>query len=398
MGPTERALSQLGAAVGAARDEELRELRVPEQAERLVSGALRRKRWRRAAAYGSLPVVALALLLLLVLSPRGLSFEVGGAGAGRTKAWISAQAEPLPVSFSDGSVLLLEPEARGRVMELGDSGARFVLEQGKLSASVVHREASSWTVVAGPFEVRVTGTRFDVQWTPAAESFELRLLEGSVQVTGPSLGSGRAVRAGESLVVALRERAVDPSPARPAASSLTPEPRPAAPSLEAPAAAPSSRRADTLPALRALSVAGDYAELMRIAEASGFTELCLRAGPADLMLLADAARLSGKTERAAQALGLLRDRFARHPSAATAAFLLGRIALERDGAAARAARWFETYLDEQPSGPLAGDALIRLSECRATLGDADGARSAARRYLTAHPQGPHAERARRLGD
>ena len=65
---------------------------------------------------------------------------------------------------------------------------------------------------------------------------------------------------------------------------------------------------------------------------------------------------------ARDALQALRRRFPGDPRARTAAFLLGRIALdlEHDPAGARA--WFSTYLSEAPAGPLAGDARRRLDE------------------------------------
>ena len=40
-----------------------------------------------------------------------------------------------------------------------------------------------------------------------------------------------------------------------------------------------------------------------------------------------------------------------------------------------AASWFETYLREQPSGPLMGDAFGRLMEARLRAGDATRARA-----------------------
>jgi TolA-binding protein len=116
------------------------------------------------------------------------------------------------------------------------------------------------------------------------------------------------------------------------------------------------------------------------------------------MLLADAARLSGAAEPARDALLSLRQRFAQEPRAATAAFLLGRIFFDQLHDAARAARWFGVYLDEQPQGELAGDALSRLAEAKALSGDRAGARQAARRYLQSHPQGPQAERAKLLAE
>jgi TolA-binding protein len=275
----------------------------------------------------------------------------------------------------------------------------------------VHRAAARWSVVAGPFEVQVTGTRFDLSWSLADEAFELTSLEGAVIVSGPSLGTGQALASGQSLRVALREgggaRAAETSatpsaapsaaePASPAASAVTRRGRASSPEGSSASARPAEAPGMTSRELRALSAAGRYAELLEQAERQGFSELCASASAADLLLLADAARFSGRAERAQQALLALRGRFARDARARTAAFLLGRVAFERGDADAEAARWFEVYLDEEPSGSLAGDALIRLAECRGRSGDPSAARDAAQRYLSLYPDGPHAERARRL--
>jgi TolA-binding protein len=410
---SERALRRLAATLAAARDVELSDLAVPQAAERLILGAQKRALRRLALRRSALPALlaALALAAFLLLRPRALSFEVGAESPGHAGAWISAEAEAVPLVFSDGSRLTLHTKARGRVLEIDRAGARFVLEQGTLSLAVVHRAAARWSVVAGPFEVQVTGTRFDVSWSLAAESFELTSLEGAVIVTGPSLGTGRALASGQSLRVALREGAG----AAAAETSATPSAAPSAAELPSPAAsavtrrgrasAPKAASASGQPAqapdttsreLRALSAAGRYAELLEQAERQGFSELCAGASAADLLLLADAARFSGRAERAREALLALRGRFARDARARTAAFLLGRVAFERGDADAEAARWFEIYLSEEPNGSLAGDALIRLAECRRRSGDASASRDAARRYLSLYPDGPHVERARRL--
>ena len=88
----------------------------------------------------------------------------------------------------------------------------MVLEDGAISAAVVDRDASSWHVAAGPFTVLVTGTKFDVRWSPAEQALALDIHEGSVTVLGPSLGVlGRRVAPGESIrfTAAPKRDAVD---------------------------------------------------------------------------------------------------------------------------------------------------------------------------------------------
>ena len=81
---------------------------------------------------------------------------------------------------------------------------------------------------------------------------------------------------------------------------------------------------------------------------------------------------------------MLRQRFPGSTSAATGAFSLGRLAFEERHA----------YRDEQPSGPLMGDAFGRLMEARDRSGDRLAARRDAEAYLKRFPGGPYAGIAR----
>jgi TolA-binding protein len=104
------------------------------------------------------------------------------------------------------------------------------------------------------------------------------------------------------------------------------------------------------------------------------------------MGLARAARLAGRLDISKAALLSCRRRFAGTQDAAMAAYLLGRSA-----AAAEAARWFATYLTEQPNGPLAREANGRLMEAQFGSGQREAARAQARAYLLRYPAGPHAD-------
>jgi TolA-binding protein len=112
-------------------------------------------------------------------------------------------------------------------------------------------------------------------------------------------------------------------------------------------------------------------------------------------LLGESARLTGHTDDARLAYQAVRRRFAGSPEAAQAAFNLGRLEA-RGGKKGASAGWFETYLKEQPSGPLAQAALGRLLEARVELGDTRAARDTARSYLERYPAGPHADEAQKV--
>ncbi|WP_437950970.1 tetratricopeptide repeat protein [Sorangium sp. So ce296] len=371
-----------------------------------------RPRWIAPAAFVALAGACAVLLLVLLPSSRSLSFAVGSA-EGQVGTWIAAAADaPLPIRFSDGTSLALDADARARVVAADARGARVLLEAGRLTAAVTHTATSTWNFNVGPFDVLVTGTRFELSWSPVDEELKLVLREGSVAVSGPLVGGRRAVAAGETLEVFCKEqrfeltrgepRAEGPPP--PSSAPVTPA-APVAPAASGPAPAATGDEAAVAktadaparrPSWRDLVDANEYDEAMTAAEAEGFDRLVARASAADLLMLADAARFSGKPERAAAALTAARSRFAGTGEAAKAAFHLGRMAFDQRRSYAEAERWFGVYLGEQPGGSFAQEALGRIIECRARMGSASGAREAARRYLERYPAGPHAAHAKGL--
>ena len=225
--------------------------------------------------------------------------------------------------------------------------------------------------------------------------------EGSVIVGGECLPVPRGVQRGENLHVtcgpAAPKAATTTAALEPEAPAITPEPavetKPAAPAHATALARRETHAAEDAD-WRALVAAGRYAEGVHAAERAGWSRVCRTANAVELLALADAARLSGETARAVEALVTLRQRFPGSSSAATGAFSLGRLAFEKRAAYTEAARWFATYLDEQPAGPLMGDAVGRLMEARQRSGDHSAARRDAERYLQRFPEGPYAGTAR----
>jgi TolA-binding protein len=92
----------------------------------------------------------------------------------------------------------------------------------------------------------------------------------------------------------------------------------------------------------------------------------------------------------------LRRRFPGGGHSAFAAFELGRLHFDQLGAYHEATRWLNTYLAEQPSGPLAREALGRVMEAESKSGNASEARRTAELYLSRYPTGPHQKLARSL--
>lgn len=349
-------------------------------------------------------------------SAPNLSFVVGEGSRelpGATGAFIAApEAAETRVQFSDGSTLRLAPDARVRVAEVAPNGARVLVESGTVHVSVVHREATRWAVAAGPFEVQVTGTQFDVVYDPASSGLTVRMTEGSVVVHGCGLlgAEGRRLTAGEQLAVSCKDKSASASdtPAEdatapdgeqaPSRASMPSAVRPAEPALSAQPTARASRggRIDTSRSVVELARTGSHAEAMSAAEANGFDTTCAALSGPELLLLADAARYAGRFDRATEALEIARRRFAGSDGAATAAFELGRIAMDVRRELTVAGDHFETYLRERPTGSLAREALGRAIEARSRAGDSARAERLAVRYLAAYPDGPHAKLARKL--
>jgi hypothetical protein len=347
---------------------------------------------------------------------RHLTFTVGEPPAeGKLgELLLASRDDALPIRFSEGTMVLLRPGARGRVTRVGDKGGEVILESGRARIEVTPRAQADWRVRTGPFEIFVKGTRFETGYDPRSEDFWLELEEGRVTVTGCGLDA-RPVAPGERLTAscALRElpstlsradsEGHSPVDGAMGASDSTAERGRRASASEAPgSAAREARVAGAVGHENArsrswveLAREGRFEDAYEIVR-EDFQAECLRRGAAELWLLGDVARLSGHAGMARRAYLAVRDRFPRAPESADAAFALGRLALQSEGDRASAQRWFEVHLRERPDGPLAPAALGRLMEIRLELADRPGATAIAREYLQRYPAGPYAAGARRL--
>ncbi len=178
--------------------------------ERLAAGKARSGRGTLVVAAAAVVLCGVAFAGWRTLSTVTFATE---AGEGHAGAWLAtSNANELPLTFSEGTELVMAPGSRGRVEELGRTGASLLLERGEVRARVVHRSNTSWRFLAGPFEVHVTGTALGVDWDPVRERFTVRVDEGSVVVRGPNVGGLQVVRAGEQCTVDLPSRTTRISP------------------------------------------------------------------------------------------------------------------------------------------------------------------------------------------
>jgi hypothetical protein len=358
--------------------------------------------------------LCVAAALVLFFWSRTLTFTVEGAEL--SGQYVSAPADrAATLQFSDASSVVARPGSRLRVEDTNSHGARVLLERGQASVRVVHESSTAWTFAAGPFEVHVTGTRFDLSWDPAHETCEVALREGSVEVRGPG-GSGPVqLHSGQRFRGDAQGRSMQVLPLEaPTLSSVAPQPAfsaaAAPPALGEPTALPDARasaspvaapdrgvRPEAHAASWSQEVAqGKFKEIVRDAEARGISRCLATCSAADLRALSDAARYTGDSALAERTLSSVRQRF---PGAAAseAAFLLGRLH-EKRGALGVSLTWYDRYLREAASGPFAAEALAgKLRAVNATQGR-PAAEPIAREYLARFPNGVHVSTAREVLD
>ena len=386
--------------------------------ERLFSGRIAVTAPQRSRALvwlgAGCAAVSMAAAAALVWVPRhaSLTFATGQeAQRGAIGNWMSATTTALPLKFSDGTQIVLQPSAQARVTELHESGAHVVLERGELAAAVRHQFGAHWELQAGPFSVVVRGTRFNLGWTPESSTFALGLTEGVVDVRGPGLMGPRTVRTGQTLrvsavpggwkvddgtnaVVPVASEA-HPEPPTNDGNGVNAEPSASGEVTTVNLTAPKANNA-SVPGWQELAAAGNYADSMAAARKSGLQRIYATGSVNELTKLAQVARFAGDAESARAALRAVRERFAGSAGAAMATFDLGRLSFDTNGRYLEAAHWFKDYLREFPHGNLAREAMGRLVESLERGGDHSGAREAASDYLLRFPSGPHAGLAHRV--
>src|SRR6185436_4768760 len=131
---------------------------------------------------------ALASALVLHARHQHLTFEVAG-GALSADGHIVGK-DGTRIHFSNGSEASLSSGAEAQVENLTEHGADVVLSRGSMRVHIAKKPQAAWKVAAGPYDVHVTGTAFDVSWSNQTQAFDLRMETGAVIVMGPLAAAG----------------------------------------------------------------------------------------------------------------------------------------------------------------------------------------------------------------
>jgi hypothetical protein len=205
--------------------------RLPESLE-LAAAGLRPRRRRALLTFIPALAVAAVVVALVTVRARPLRYQLEGAQATLDDWFETPEQGAATVRFSDGTSIAVAQQSAGRIKSCTRVGATFQLERGRASFAVIHRPEADWHVEVGPFEILVTGTKFDVRWSDDHDGFEVVMKSGSTVVRGALAGAGIPLHAGQRLVASLSHQTLVINeiggearrPAPPAPASLA-EPR-----------------------------------------------------------------------------------------------------------------------------------------------------------------------------
>ena len=357
--------------------------------QKLGERAIARRRRAQVGGALSAALVVLALTAWFGFRDPAITYSVVGAAVVDGDHIVSGKSTAL--KFSDGSEFALQPGTDARVSDVNPNGGRVTLIGGARVA-IAKKPGATWSVAAGPYTVRVTGTAFDVSWSPQEQEFELSMKSGSVIVEGPLIDGGIALKRGQRLSGGLgSQKLVVEDIKTDAASAATAAVVPV-PSEEPNAGVRSGQKAQELGWAKSVAQ-GNFAEVLAEAEKRGIDHTLATAPLGELTALADAARYGRRTALAKRVLLAERSRFGGSRSAIEAAFFLGRIA-EDDGGDAIV--WYDRYLAESGGGAYASQALGRkMMLVYGRRGPAQ-TQKLAEDYLSRYPSGPYAAAAKKI--
>ena len=364
---------------------------------RFVANATRRPRPQRRVVWIAMGAAVAGAVLVVVVGAWPSSGPVGAVDqVDRVDQVAQGASTPGPsgarrVALTAGGSLEIAAGSVASVQSPKGKPVRVVLEAGALAVDSAQVSRRPVDVEAGPFRVHSEDSQASIAWDPVAETLTVDVAGGSMVVESVTLGTQQTIVAGDSVTlsaVKVTRSATVERPREAGDSALDSDPVPE------PKSSSTRTRPSRASTWRSLASKGKHGAALQAAIEEGFGRLTRTASATDLLALARTARYGHDSKRAKQALQAVRKRFTKTSAAGRAAYALGRVAFDSDHDHRAAARWFATYLAEQPKGALAKEALGRLIEAERRSGASGAARSHARRYLDSYPDGPHADIAR----
>jgi transmembrane sensor len=301
----------------------------------------------------------------------------------------SALAVPAAEStrLADGSLITRLTEAASyEIMHARSDETLVRVQAGAVRFTVTPNPSRVFCVEAGTLAVRVLGTVFDVERT--LDAVIVRVLRGRVEIRDAL--KRRVVGAGES--ARFPRQPAQQEPATTVAANDAPG--------EAKQAAQHAAR--SAPGRKAAQRPARWQDHARQGEFNQAFELIRRERQPvgstleELLLAADAARLSGHPAEAVPFLEQVVSKYKHDARAMLAAFTLGRIQLDNLGEPARAAASFALVERTATRVSLVEDASVRRIEALHRAGDRAGAALLAAEYLRRYPDGSHGARVRRF--
>ena len=286
---------------------------------------------------------------------------------------------PEPVTFVDGSLAVpTRADSSLRVVDQTAEATISTLDRGAFRFSVVKDKRRTFQVRVGRVRVEVLGTEFTVD---RVDPDHARVVVHTGRV--------RVVWDGQQAELTDGNEDIFPRPdPPPVASEAQRSPEQA---VVVPRVTETNGREKT--SWQQLARAEDYDRAFVALE---HAKLAV-AGPAELMLAADVARLSHHPEKALAPLQLLSTNYANDPRAPLAAFTLGRVLLDDLGRPREAGRAFSRAIELAPNGPLVEDIIAREVEAWSRAGDLVRARARAEEYLARFPRGTRVRSVRQFG-
>lgn len=364
-----------------------------QQAYRGARGQLSARRMALLTLGPAAAAAAVTVLITSWLTPGPLSYEV--IGATNDAGLIDTGSNTATVDFSDASRIVARPGTTLHMSVVGEHAALARVQDGMLNVKVEHADETDWRFLAGPYEVRVVGTKFDLDWQPDTEQLSIVMHEGRVRVMGPEktetfLSAGQSKTFGQARKLAKAEP--PPEPEGPALAG------PAETASDAPGSQAFLEERPAVGKVVAKSVSwaklvskGRFDEVVQEAERLGIDTALNTRSVQDLQALAQAAQYTGRSALALRAWVQVRQRF----GGKQAAFFMGRI-YDQQGNAHSALRWLNVYLSEAGSDVYASEALGRKLTLVQRLQGEASAEAVAREYLRRFPKGTYARTARAL--